>query len=191
MPDQKSQKRAPAAKGGLSLSDLGSALAVVLSIAALGVSLLEASTAQRAAEAQVWPYIEISPGYNSEGFSFSLENKGVGPARVRYATLYYAGAPMESIDAMLLDILGPEDTFGYERYRANDPTGMVVSAREEVNLFSVDWDPVTRRLSQLLSTGLEIEACYCSVYDRCWTTSMRIQEPVEVASCPTPPVGRS
>ncbi|MEM9838703.1 MAG: hypothetical protein AAF830_06050 [Pseudomonadota bacterium] len=168
---------------GIGWSEFGSTLAVVLSIAALGVSLLEATTIRRAAEAEVWPYVDITRTYNAEGFGFLLINKGVGPAKIKTATLRYRGQVVRSLDELIVDVLGPDDAFSYERYMATDPEGLVVSPGEVVNLFSVDWDPVTRRLSEDLGGKLAIEACFCSVYDRCWRTTIDTREPRDVKSC--------
>lgn len=170
-------------RGGVGWSDAGSFLAVILSIAALLVSVIEATATNRAAEAEVWPYVEIYGGYSGEGFYYRMQNKGVGPALLKSLVVKVDGEPVESATSMVAQILGEDDAFGYDRIRSSTPTGGVISPREVVNLFSVDWDPVSRRLEAQLRDRLEAEACYCSVYDRCWIARREAAEPEPVRSC--------
>ncbi|MEM8547547.1 MAG: hypothetical protein AAGF46_05200 [Pseudomonadota bacterium] len=139
------------------------------------------------ATAEVWPYLTVGERYDSEGFYYEAVNKGIGPARLRSVIVKYQGEPIQGIDQLILDILGPEDAFSYDRYRSSVSATAVISAGEVLNLFSVDWDPVTRRLSQALAPSLEIEICYCSVYDDCWIAKRGANEALPVEQCPTLP----
>ncbi|NRA29983.1 MAG: hypothetical protein HRU11_06945 [Parvularculaceae bacterium] len=170
-------------RGGVGWSDVGSFLAVILSIAALLVSVIEANTTNRAAEAEVWPYVEIYGGYSGEGFYYRMQNKGVGPALLKSLVITLDGEPVDSAADMVADVLGEEDAFGYDRIRSTTPSGGVISPREVINLFSVEWDPVARRLEEQLRDRLDAEACYCSVYDRCWIAKKGALEPEPVQSC--------
>ena len=169
---------------GASLSSIGSAFAVLLSIAAFGVSILEANTVRSAAKAEAWPFVDVRSGYNSEGFSYQLINKGVGPARIRFAEARYKGEVIEDLDQLIIDILGEEDAFSYDRYKATGPDFQVMSPRESILLFGVDWDDSSRRLSDDFSQHLNFEVCYCSIYNECWSTDLNRDEPTPVSRCP-------
>lgn len=174
-------------RSGPGWSGLGSLLAVMLSIAALGVSILETNTVRQAAKVEAWPFIAIGDQYNGQGFGYEMENKGVGPARIRWIELAYRGKRVEDIDQLIIDVLGEEDAFSYDRYRASTQARRVVSPREVVNLFSVDWDPASRRLSNALAPALSIRACYCSIYDECWVAERGEEDPEPVPSCEKKP----
>ncbi|MEM9173087.1 MAG: hypothetical protein AAGA84_10320 [Pseudomonadota bacterium] len=169
---------------GLHWSDVASVLALVLSVAALFVAIIEANTTRDMAKAEAWPFLSVGPSYNSEGFSLLAVNKGVGPARIRDFVVSLRGKPVENLDQMILDVLGPEEAFSYDRYRSGLASSAVVSAGETLNIFWVDWDPASRKLSNVLQADLEISICYCSVYDDCWQASMRRDEPEPVSRCP-------
>lgn len=168
---------------GPSWSAVGSGFAVIVSLAALIVSFMEANTVRAAARAETWPYLSVDVTYNAEGFSYALTNKGVGPARVRDTKVYFKGERVTSFDSIILDILGPDDAFSYDRYRASSAKRRVVSPRERVNLFGVDWFDASRRLSEALARDLELEVCYCSIYDDCWISRLESEEPEPISQC--------
>ncbi|UTW56201.1 hypothetical protein [Kordiimonas sp. SCSIO 12610] len=167
----------------ITLSDMGSLLAVILSIVATYVSVIEVSTARDVAKVEAWPYIAVKQRYNANGFSYFVENKGIGPALIEMGVLTYQGQKVTDLDQLILDILGPEDAFSYERYLASNIDETVISPDEEITLFSVDWDAASRRLVDTLSGKVDIKVCYCSVYGDCWQTSLLGSKPVEVDMC--------
>lgn len=173
----------------LSLANIGSAAAIIISLAALSVSYLEVSTATRAAKAEAWPYLDISNSYNPEGFEYRIINKGTGPAIIQSILLSYDGKRYERFDPMVVDIVGEADAFGYERFRTTGTRPSVVSPEEERNLFAVDWDPASRRVSEELEQKLVIEVCYCSVFEDCWITQRGQIKPTPVAQCPANTLG--
>ena len=160
-----------------------SIIAVVLSVAALFTSIIEVNFVRQELRSEAWPFIAIYAGYNSEGFSISMENKGVGPARVRTLSLTLNGEEITDLDQAIIDTVGEENAFSYDLYRANNPAPGVMSSGEVTNLFGVPWEPRTRLLSEKWSEGLDIKSCYCSIYDDCWVASLGKGDPVEVASC--------
>ena len=160
-----------------------SIIAVVLSVAALLTSIIEVNFVRQELRSEAWPYIAIYPGYNAEGFSISMENKGVGPARVRSLLMYLDGELITDLDQAILDTLGEKDAFSYDLYRANNPAPGVMSSGEVTNLFAVPWEPRTRLLTERWSNKIEITSCYCSIYDDCWVASLGQSDPVEVSQC--------
>ncbi|MEM6639113.1 MAG: hypothetical protein AAF610_04350 [Pseudomonadota bacterium] len=159
------------------------ATAIVLSLCALGVSVLEVSSIRSEQRVGVWPYIDLSAGYNSDGFSVTATNKGIGPARVRSMQMTLDGEPVTSLDQMILDVVGPELAFSYDVYRANNPTNSVLSPDEEAVLFGVPWTPATRALTEQISR-FSATLCYCSVYDECWLAVLNEGDPEPVSQCP-------
>ena len=70
--------------------------------------------------------------------------------------------------------------------RTADPTGSVMSPEEEIVLFGVPWEPRTRLLVQRLNNAVELELCYCTVYDECWLSRLGEGDPTPAAVCPAP-----
>ena len=161
-----------------------SVAALALSMLALFVSVLEVSAMRDEQRVQVWPYVEVSTRYNAEGYAVIATNKGIGPARVRTAELTFDGEPVDSLDELIVSILGEEDAFSYDLYRASNPARSVMSADDSAQLFAVPWEDRTRRLTQIWHDRISVTLCYCSVYDECWQSTLNAGEPVPVENCP-------
>lgn len=158
--------------------------AIVLSVCALFVSVLEVSSIRSEQRMGVWPYVDVSTSYNAEGFTVSATNKGIGPARVRFMSMSLDDQPVDDLDTMIQGILGPERAFSYDVYRASNPTGSVLSPDERTTLFGVPWTDDSRALVEELGS-FSLSLCYCSVYDDCWVARMNQGDPEPVSSCPS------
>lgn len=157
--------------------------AIVLSLAALTVSVLEVSAIRSEQRTQVWPYVELGATYNSEGFTLLATNKGIGPARVRSLTIEYKGQPYTDLDRLILDTVGEENAFSYDVYRSSNPARSVMSPGESTTIFAVPWEPRTRLLVDSWGSDINIELCFCSVYDECWVSVFAGDEPMPVEQC--------
>lgn len=184
LPEMEPEEETPPAKTGLSPTAYMSMLALLMSFSALMVALFEAVAVRAEQKADVWPYLEVSDGFSADGYSITVTNKGVGPARVRSLAMTLRGQSYRDLDSMILATLGPEQAFSYELYRTSNIAPGVLSADETTDLFQVPWEDRTRSLSQVWASELEIEVCYCSVYDDCWRATKQTREPVEANSCP-------
>jgi len=175
----------PPPTGSVRFDRIASLVAVTLSMAAMLVSVAEVFTVRSQQRAAVWPYVEISTSYSDQGFMIELSNKGVGPALMSDVTFKYKDEPVEDIDALIADTLGPEDAFSYESYSISNPSNSVVAAGETVNLFSVSWDERTRRLVDSWNGLIDIETCFCSINDECWDVSLSAGGTSSSAACQT------
>ncbi len=188
--DESEAAAARPARPGPSLISL---LAIGLSICALLVSVFEVSAIRDETRFQVWPFISVGTNYSSEGFRIVIENKGVGPAKIRQVAYFFDGEPVqapstgEMFNQLVAATLGEEEKFDYGLYRMSDPEGGVMSADESTDLFAVPWDESTGRIRRLASSWqqrLFVSVCYCSVYEECWLAELNGGEPAEVPSCP-------
>lgn len=70
----------------ISLEAIAANFAVILSVCAIGVSIFEVNTNQEKKHAQVWPrvYSFTSTSSSDEIFSVNIDNRGVGPAIIKY-----------------------------------------------------------------------------------------------------------
>lgn len=170
----------------ISLDRLTSLFALGLSVIALLVSILEVQTVKSQQRTAVWPHLQISEAYSGDGFRLTITNKGVGPALVGQVGLLIDSAPVDDLDTLILQTLGPDDAFSYERYRSSNPSSGVIAANETVTLFAVDWDEASRRLIAEWTNRVDVSACYCSIYEDCWTTSLTTGATNATSKCEKP-----
>lgn len=173
------------ASGGRRFDRYASMLAVVFSLAALFVAVAEVNSERAQQRASVWPHIEISEAYSEAGFTLRMTNKGVGPALMGRMALTFDGKPVTDLDQLILDTIGAEKAFSYERYGMSDPSNGVLAPSDEVRLFTVDWDDSTRELIQAWNGRIDIVTCYCSINNDCWQTSLTTESNTPIDSCRT------
>lgn len=157
--------------------------ALILSIAAIFVSLMEVSAMRTQQRATVWPSVSLHQGYNSEGFRLTLTNKGVGPALLGDVKLFLGQREITDIDALILETLGEEKAFSYDLYLMSDPSKSVVAAGDTINLFSVPWEDRTRELVNAWAPSIDIKTCYCSIHGDCFETSLLSAQQIRTESC--------
>ncbi|MEM1193486.1 MAG: hypothetical protein AAGH42_08870 [Pseudomonadota bacterium] len=189
-PAPKPTPPAPAREAGSSKpgnwGNIASFTALVVSCLALAVSILEVSTIRTHQRSSVWPFVSIEQDYSSEGYAIALRNKGIGPARMHEVIMTLDGKPYGELDRLILDAVGKEDAFSYDVYSGRNPANSVIAAGSAVTLFSVPWDPRTERLVQAWTDRVNVETCFCSIYDQCWRTDLNDNQPKEVKACPGP-----
>ncbi|HEY0922903.1 hypothetical protein [Rheinheimera pacifica] len=155
----------------------GSALTVSLITAF--VSIYSAFIDRAYARASVWPRLEIQMSYNNvpnkASFSYFAANKGTGPAVIKYARLTYDNQPIKRwSDYLTLRI-------GHVVSHSQSPIGFIVlSAGETSTPLHVLDAEAAKQLTE--NDTLQIELCYCSIYDECWLVD-RTNEPKPVAQC--------
>lgn len=152
--------------------------AVVLSVCGLFVSLYEASLIRRHHRASVWPHVAATVSLRSNAVRFFVQNTGVGPARIRAATVTVDGETKEDWEDVIRSILDDPGRVGAYQSLIN---GQVLPpSSPEETIFEVTRDtadaasevvPAFRQ--SVLDGRLDVEVCYCSVYDECWTSSMQ------------------
>ncbi|MEO1661918.1 MAG: hypothetical protein AAFR51_13080 [Pseudomonadota bacterium] len=162
-----------------------SIIAIFISLSALGVSVFEVTSLKDQQRASVWPYLDITQNYSSEGFKVTVTNKGIGPALLGDVSLFYGDQNISSsddLDAIIREVNGPERAFSYDTYMMRIVSEDVLSPGEEVVLFGVPWTPDTRTFIENVSPKVRAEGCYCSVYDQCWAVDFN-GTPRETKAC--------
>lgn len=150
--------------------------AVVIGICALGVSLYETSLMREEQRAAVMPLLELSRSYNlqtddSSGAGSRLwlqaENVGIGPARVEDFRVTVDGAPQPTWDAAFRQLIGHESPISYGQSTIN---GRTIPPDRLVTMMELNDGELAEEI--LAEFGrLDFEACFCSIFDECWTTS--------------------
>lgn len=180
---------------------------VVISLASLFVAVYQGIVMQRSLSASVWPVMEFEHGNfddETERQSIYLEfrNSGLGPAQVRSMRLMHQGEAITSLQLFFAKCCGPEEMSQAERV---DHVGALFVDREMVLITDVVaervfapqqsvtfarldrpdtpealaiWDRFDRARFQL-----EVELCYCSVFEDCWLARFPQQSRIPVRQC--------
>lgn len=146
--------------------------AVLLSVCGLFISLYEANLMRTEQRASVWPHVETAVSMADDGIAFWVQNTGIGPARIRAATITHEGRTLAGWTELLEALEIPADSV--ERYQSLiNGRVLAVDAEREV-VFRVrrgDGPAAPEAIDALgrhLTDGsLDLVLCYCSVYEEC------------------------
>ena len=144
----------------------GTALAIIISLAAMFVSIYEASILKSQQTSMVWPYLDLSQQYDNNGFAIEISNKGTGPAIITSVQVDYNGLPVESVD-ILMDSLNPNRTFGYDILRNSTLGNQVFMSGEKRIVFGLPYNDETRVVQSNLGK-IRIRIGYKSVLEEQW-----------------------
>ena len=179
---------------------------IFIATLALYAALNESDAVRKQQQASVWPHLQIDRTNittdANTGISMSISNRGIGPARVRAVNVRLDGQEVDNWTE-LFEKLQPEASGFFPRNDSNIgksvlvPDGTVVVIDVNTGFFSTynldDRDGVaTIEETEGLVLGLrdafrtdriEMELCYCSVFDDCWHVSSVERDPTPVRNC--------
>ncbi|GAA0707883.1 hypothetical protein [Dokdonella soli] len=172
----------------VSASNVGSALALAVSVFALAIGAYQTRLMQGQARASVWPFLSIGYTYSSNtdanGFIWTIVNNGVGPAKVESVTLSLDGKPMKRWDDVLAALGAPQDSNSAmssisgevippDTNRETTIPAIKINSREAASLF------------KQAEARFRMDICYCSVYDECWIAHWQKARVDPVGQCDT------
>lgn len=167
MTDEKQRKR-------ISSEMIVSVSAVVIGVCALAVSLYEAQLMRAQQRASVLPILELSRSHytNQERTDnwrllLQVENVGIGPAKIVDFVVTVDGAPKKTWGDAMEALLGGDARV---RYGVSTIGGRTIPADRNVTMFDLSNTELTPDLVREFDR-LDFKACYCSVFDECWTTA--------------------
>ena len=168
--------------------DLALALSVLaISVASIIIALENEANMRRLVTANSWPYIEMIHGNQKNGEAvvhFDLKNAGIGPAMLEKLVVRYDGQPVRTARELLEHCCGNLDAI--RSLSINMVENRVLPAREEITFLAISKSDVSADMWEKLNVGrikVDMDACYSSVFDEHWTTSLRNPKPVSVKSC--------
>lgn len=149
--------------------------AVFIGVCALVVSLYEASIMRAEQRSSVLPIVELGRSYFADSTSpdatlrleLHAENVGIGPAIIRDFRVTVDGEPHPTWGSAMRALLGRDTKLNYGQ---STIYGRTLPAERNVVMFSLRSTDVTRELLGEFDR-LDFQACFCSVFDECWTTS--------------------
>ncbi len=175
----------------ISFETVGSIVAIVVGVAALFVAWDEAKSVRKQQAASVLPILKVYTLYVSEEEGYKsaviVENVGVGPAFIENARSSWSGESLQSIRAGLRHLPDAQNLTNiwtsplYGEIVAGDSQYEYVSAIMPTDKISATY---VNELKNTIASNLKIEACYCSIYNDCWKTSLNKDgRPEPVKTC--------
>jgi hypothetical protein len=175
------------------IAEISSLFALAVSFLALGLGIWQARLMseqtrlmQQQARAGVWPYLSI--GYalvadgDKRGYTWRIDNDGVGPARIESVTLTLDGKPLEHWKDVFRALYGDvpvQATYSQIYGKVLPPSTNRETTIEAVHIP----DPAQAKTFFEAQSRIEMSICYCSVYDDCWIARRQSPAQEPVARC--------
>lgn len=151
--------------------------AVFIGVLALAVSLYETSLMRWEQRAAVLPLLELGRSYFSSSdeaaseeqwrLSLHAQNVGIGPARIQDFTVKVDGTPYRTWGEAFAALLGRDIDISYGQSTIN---GRTIPPDRQVTMFELRDTQLTAEIIGEFER-LEFSACFCSIFEECWTTS--------------------
>jgi hypothetical protein len=185
---------------GVKWLDVALAVGVLLvSVSSLVVAIVHSHTLERMADANVklveansWPFLAYSTGNRNDekpAISMSVDNNGVGPAKIESFVVTWNKLPQRNAAAFLKACCGYTHRLG-DGMQLSLVQGQVLRAGAKLNFLYFPRSPQTaaawdRLNSDRVSSRLDVNICYCSVFDECWGGDITefTLHPKRVAKC--------
>jgi hypothetical protein len=176
--------------------------AFLISLISLTVAIHHGKTMDKLVASNSYPNIDIETS-NQEDLhdglgqrsvlNIELINTGIGPARIRTVEVRVGDKPAADFHALLAACCTDAGSLPLPKttpYYSGDLRGHMLQAGKSLRLFS--WaeapnDPRWARLKAVISK-VDVNVCYCSVFDECYVHDSRRAEPAHVEACPVPAV---
>lgn len=183
---------------------------VIISIASLFVAVYQGIVMDRTLKASVLPIIQagtsnLDPETGEWKLALRVENTGLGPARIGYLNLVRDGEPVGDLNAWLIQCCVPDNippaergafiaqtvNSGELRFVTSYVQGRFLAPQEQVNLYEIErpnetTQPDGAAIWQAINTArheVDIEICYCSVFEECWLSRFPQQSREPVRRC--------
>jgi hypothetical protein len=137
-------------------------MAVLIGACALAVSLYTAYLQNAQVRAQTWPHIQL--WQSNVDRSFSISNRGVGPARIADVRLRIDGLEVTGFDQAIKKLQAkPEPVSSLQSYFAR----RVLTPNEDVKMIQFETD-AHFNIFMNNRDRIRFEICYCSVLNECY-----------------------
>ncbi|WP_157576276.1 hypothetical protein [Pseudoalteromonas sp. SW0106-04] len=132
------------------------------------ISIYSAYIDRAYAKASVWPKVEVVRSKGKDRFSYRVANRGTGPAIIKYVKVSIGKRYLQRWSDL------PE----FDSINQSHISSITLPAGEILKPLVYKGEAVENILK--IDKRLEIELCYCSIYDDCWVVSRSLQtRPVE------------
>ena len=174
----------------LNRSDVTAFLALIVSLGALSVSIVEANIMraqqkimQSQQKAAGYPHLSQHidlglPGPNP--YTYTIENKGIGPAKIRKAEFRLNGQIMANNTELLAAIKKLFPPKAGVLVSFFDPTSYFISPKETITILKLTILHPEELAGEMPIIDLLTDFCYCSIFEDCWAQNGELS----VDGCP-------
>lgn len=176
---------------------------LAISLLSLWVAIGTEDANEKMVDASSWPLLQVETGNSDDQgrhiITFNLTNSGVGTAKLETVELFWHGTAFASSQAYL------RACCGFPPFHPTLQSGLpaplqkvsqrladrAVRAGDEISVLRVPLDGNSAAAWNRLDAerfNTTYRACYCSVFDQCWTSNFQDLHPVRVDKCETPKV---
>jgi hypothetical protein len=165
-----------------------SSLALALGVYQARLMNVQTALMQRQSRASVWPYVSI--GYSikdagdQRGYTWEINNDGVGPARIESVTVNVDGKPVSSWKDVFRTVFGEasvDATYSQIYGKVLPANTNRETTIEAVRILDVD----QAKAFYAAQRRIEMTICYCSVYEDCWVAYRQTPKVQSVDRCET------
>jgi|ERR1043166_5906775 hypothetical protein len=175
------------------------AVAVAVSAISLWVAIGTEQANRQMVAAASWPLLQGDtsnlPEHGRPVITASILNGGIGPAKLKTLEIFWRGKAYSGAASLLKaccgfkPFTGPADlsTVGRTGITTAGVRNIVILAGEKHTFLAMplgsDNVAVWRKLDRV-RREVKLRACYCSVFDECWISTLVDLEPKRVDKCP-------
>ena len=138
--------------------------AFLVSLASLVVSVRQTDLAAEQKEASVWPYLEFGTATTNKEFSFTIQNKGIGPALIKKIEIQRQGKIYRDFFHLMADM----NDSTYFRHSYASLSNLVLSPQESRDLIHIQDSVAVKGLFEKFVQDLSYKVAYSSVYGKLW-----------------------
>jgi hypothetical protein len=194
-----SEHHGPPAATGKRWLDLTLALsAMFISVVSLAVAVHHGNAMDRLVQANSWPFLMYGTSnedpQGSRSISLEVENAGIGPARIQTFEVWWHGQAVANAPELLSRCCMPGSANAIDASTARSLDlsigqiqSRVLRAGDSETFLGLKLKEANADLWHRLDVArlqLKMRACYCSVFDECWTTDLEQTSAQRVKSCP-------
>jgi hypothetical protein len=158
-------------------------VATMAAFAALNFVMWESSPERKYRKLALPPKLAVSYLLNDRGSGLVLSNTGAGPAVVYWATVTVDGKVVPTWSNMST-ALGFKTMPGFSSIIPAD----MVMPKSQQQIFWVEGDALNNAW-HANDPRVEIETCYCTIFEECWVTALSKPDPQPINSCLEKPDG--
>lgn len=173
--------------------------ALATSVVSIWLAISQGDDMAKLVQAQSWPHVGFHTGNSSldpstnqriRSLSFSVENLGVGPAKLRTLEVLIDGQAVNGHNALIraASALADDENLDAANVFSVPVGGRVLRPGESITFLRWDrGDDVAGRweaLDRARFGRLTMRACFCSVFDECWISTNGQGDPLPAANCP-------
>lgn len=165
--------------------------ALLISLVVAYGTFVQAGATQRMQQAAAWPFVAYGTGnYTAEGerlINLSFANNGLGPALIGPVEVSFGGRAMRSPADLLAACCGYSEGRAMQ-LRTSPIVNVALRPGEVVMFMSLPAVTANEGMVDRLDAvreQIKVRACYCSIFEDCWTVEGTQAQPRPVNACPT------